>query len=151
MAPRSSQPQDSPASRPTLPFEGFGPEDFELLARAEEPLPEPGSGGRWDVLRDWGGRVWPRLAWLGLAAVLSLGSAGVVAAMSPLGTERPAELTYGADLALKPDWTPAATDLAALNGQVIGLGDQTRQLLGSLSRVDKPGLEAAYASAAPRR
>ncbi len=134
------------SSRPTLPFEGFGPEVFELHTSVEEPVPEPVPTGRRAAVREWGLRQWPRLAWLGLAAILSFGSAGVVAAMSPPQPESRQELTYGADRDLQARLDEAAVDLALLNQQVNGLGDQARRLLGSLSRIDRAGLENAYSS-----
>jgi hypothetical protein len=141
-APRSAR----PAPRPTLPFDGFGPEEFELLATLEEPASEAVPGGRRMPLPEWGRRLWPRAAWLGLAVILSLGSAGVVAAMSPPGPENRQELTYGADHELEVRLAAAATDLAELNGQVTVLGEQARRLLASLSSIDRAGLEAAYTS-----
>jgi hypothetical protein len=147
MADASQAPhQTDRSSRPTLPFEGFGPEVFELHTHVEELVPEPVPTGRRAAVREWGLRQWPRLAWLGLAAILSFGSAGVVAAMSPPAPESRQELTYGADRELRARLDDAAVDLALLNQQVNGLGDQARRLLGSLSRIDREGLESAYSS-----
>ncbi len=133
-----------PAPRPTLPFEGFGPEVFELHVTVEEPVPEAVPSGRRAPLRDLGLRLWPRLAWLGLAAILSFGSAGVLTAMSPPEPESRQELTYGADHELEARLEAAATDLAELSRQVTTLGEQARRLLASLSSVDRAGLDSAY-------
>jgi hypothetical protein len=142
-AQRAAQAKD----KPVFPFEGFGPEEFELVPREVEPAPEPVAGRR-EALVGIGARTWPRAAWLGLAVILALGSAGVVAAMSPSDPQYREELTYGADHELQGRLDRSAIELAALNGQVTGLGDQARRLLSRLTLIDKTGLEATYSDGA---
>jgi len=86
-----------------------------------------------------------RLAWVGLAAVLSLGSAGIVAAtaQSPANDSRP-ELTYGADQALSSRLDAGIRSLAILNQDVTALGDIARKLLANLSQVNQVGLSTQY-------
>lgn len=86
-----------------------------------------------------------RVAWLGLAAMLALGSAGIVAATghSPASGNRP-ELTYGADQALSDRLDAAIRKLALLNDDVIVLGEMARNVLANLSQVNQVGLSAAY-------
>jgi hypothetical protein len=150
----------SPAGAPVqmgLPFDDFGPEEFELLPvedEAEAADGEPGRpGSRWSAvgaaLRSWGGRLWPRLAWLGLAAILALGSAGLVAAASrPPATGGRDELTYAADKALTDRLDSALGELQILDGDLVALGDQAREVLSFTTQVNQPGLEVAYRTGA---
>ncbi len=114
----------------------------------EEADPEGGdySDDGWRA-RFRSGTVWvmARLAWIGLAAVLSLGSAGIVAAtgQSPANGSRP-ELTYGEDQALSGRLDAGVQDLARLNNEVVVLGQMARNVLADLSQVNQVGLSADY-------
>lgn len=102
-------------------------------------------GGRRARLRSGTAWVLGRVAWIGLAAVLSLGSAGIVAAtgQSPANDNRP-ELTYSADQALSGRLDAGVRDLATLDVRVTYLGDMARSVLSGLSQVNQNDLNAAY-------
>jgi hypothetical protein len=102
---------------------------------------------RQDKLAVWGRFVGVRLAWLGLAALIALGSAGVVAAVqhSPSGGDRP-ELTYGSDSALADLLDGSIRDLTLLNDDVTATGDAARAARSSLTQIDAAGLTTALAA-----
>ncbi len=84
------------------------------------------------------------IAWLVLAALLALGSAGVAAALNHTpGTASRLELTYAADTAAKPAIDGAAAQLAGLANAVDQLGVAGRDALTSLVNGDTPALQAA--------
>jgi hypothetical protein len=132
-----------------LPFDALpdasGPEEFELEPQIDDNVFEEADRGRRSGPRAWGARIFTRVAWLGLAAMLALGSAGIVAATSysPVSGNRP-ELTSGADQALSDRLDAAIRELALLNDDVIVLGDMARKVLVNLSQVSQIGLDAAY-------
>jgi hypothetical protein len=129
-----------------LPFRGFGLEDYEL-APLEVNLEDGDfeAGGRRARFGAWGRWLVARVAWIGLAALLSLGSAGIVAAMArPPATGVRPELTYAADQALSDRLDAGVRDLATLNDDVIVLGQMARSVLASLSQVNQTGLDAAF-------
>jgi hypothetical protein len=128
-----------------LPFDASGPEEFELEPQVDDNVFEEADHGRRSGLRAWGTQMLTRAAWLGLAALLALGSAGLVAATSyaPLSSTRP-ELTSGADQALSDRLDAAIRELTLLDNEVIVLGDQARNLLANLAQVNHIGLDAAY-------
>jgi hypothetical protein len=99
---------------------------------------------RRERIRAWSGRMLVRLAWLGLAAVLAFGSAGMVAATShsPALGGRP-ELTWGADQILTVKLDGAVRDLVLLNEDVTQLGNMTRDVLSNLTQVNDVGVTAA--------
>lgn len=103
----------------------------------------PGRGSRF---RGWLGRVFIRLAWLGLAGVMALGSAGVVAATqhSPAAGGRP-ELTWDADQQLTARLAVAARDLAKLNDEVEVIGTQARNARAAVTQVNQVELAADIA------
>ncbi len=82
--------------------------------------------------------------WLGLAALLAFGGAGIVSAGNrpPVAGARP-ELTYVADRALEPELRGAASDLATLSGDVDALGDIGRRALTALIDRDTVALQKA--------
>jgi hypothetical protein len=86
-----------------------------------------------------------RLVWLGLCALLALGSAGLTAATgrSPDNDGRP-ELTYAADKTLTDRLDAAIRDLTRLNQDVIYLGTLTRDVLSDVSQLNQKGLAADY-------
>ncbi|MGD0862287.1 MAG: hypothetical protein ABSA21_05940 [Candidatus Limnocylindrales bacterium] len=129
-----------------MPFDRFGPEEYEL---APEEIEREGDSNRENGLRArlraFAVRVLVRVAWLGLAVLLALGSAGIVAATGqpPQGDNRP-ELTYGADQVLSNRLDAAIHDLNTLNNDVVVLGQMARDVLSNLSQVNEAGLDAAY-------
>jgi hypothetical protein len=154
--PNDQSPADAPVQM-GLPFDGFGPEEFELLpledeaeATAGEPSRTGGGGAAVGAaLRSWGGRLWPRLAWLGLAAILALGSAGLVAAASrPPTSGGREELTYAADKTLTDRLNSALGELRLLDSDVVGLAGQAREVLSYTTQVNQASLEAAYRTGA---
>jgi hypothetical protein len=101
----------------------------------------PSLGAR---VRSWIGRLLMRLGWLGFAAVLALGSAGMVAATShspALGAR--SELTWGADHSLTLKLDGAVRDLVLLSDDVTQLGTMTRDVLSKLTQVNQVGVTAA--------
>jgi hypothetical protein len=99
---------------------------------------------RRERFRGWSAGLLRRLAWIGLVAVLALGSAGMVAATShsPALGERP-ELTWGADHALTVKLDAAVRELVLLSDDVTELGTQTRSVLSNLTQVNQVGVTAA--------
>ena len=85
-----------------------------------------------------------RPAWLVLAIVLALGSAGVVAALQPLpdGANRP-DLTWAADSILSGRLDGATHELMLLKGDVDILGDQTRATLAAVAQANDASLTMA--------
>jgi hypothetical protein len=142
-------PSDSGAAgRPLdlLPFDHFGPEEYELTPEEADLEDGDHSDDGWRTrLRSETAWVLVRFAWIGLAAALSLGSAGIVAAtgQSPASGGRP-ELTYGADQVLSGRLDAGVQDLAQLNSEVIVLGQMARNVLSDLSQVNEVGLSADY-------
>jgi hypothetical protein len=128
-----------------LPFDASGPEEFELEPQVDDNVFEEADHGRHSGLRAWGTRMITRAAWLGLAVLLGLGSAGIVAATSysPVSGTRP-ELTSGADQVLSDRLDAAIRELTLLDNDVIVLGDLARKVLVNLSQVNQIGLDAAY-------
>jgi len=118
---------------------------FELEPHVDDNGPAESDDGWRSRLRVWGGGMFMRVAWLGLAAMLALGSAGIVAAasQSPVSSNRP-ELTSGADKVLSDRLDAAIRQLTLLNDDVVALGDVARTVLADLSQVDQVGLDAAY-------
>jgi hypothetical protein len=90
------------------------------------------------------GRGLIRIGWLGLAAALAFGSAGIVAATehSPSSGARP-ELNYDADKALGDKLDGAIRDLARLKDDVDSLGSMARKTLAGLSSVNALALKDA--------
>ncbi len=102
-------------------------------------------GPTWrERIRAWFVRMLVRVAWLGIAAVLAFGSAGMVAATShsPALGGRP-ELTWGADQILAVKLDGAVRDLVLLNEDVTQLGNMTRDVLSNLTQVNEVGVTAA--------
>ena len=90
------------------------------------------------------GRGLIRLGWLGLAAGLSFGSAGIVAATQHAPTTGfRTELTYDADKALSDRLDAAVRDLARLKDDVDSLGDMARKTLSGLAQVNQLALSDA--------
>ncbi len=87
-----------------------------------------------------------RLAWLAVAALIALGSAGVISAMQhqPGSTDR-AELTYEGDLAAGPALDAATDELKTLADAVDVLGSTARQALAAVVAGDGDGLQALIA------
>lgn len=81
------------------------------------------------------------LAWLACAALLALGSAGLVAGLSPApGTAARAELTWAADEAIRPGLAAALDDLGRLSAEVTELGRLGRVALAMLVDRNLDGL-----------
>ena len=91
------------------------------------------------------------VGWLGLAALLAFGSAGIVSAGNrpPVAGARP-ELTYVADRVLEPELRGAATDLATLSSDVDALGGIGRQALTALIDRDTAALQKAVDAGEPQ-
>ena len=91
-------------------------------------------------------RVATAAGWLGLAALLALGGAGIVSATSrpPVAGARP-ELTWVADRTLGPELVGATGDLGVLSDDVDALGEIGRTALTSLIDRDTAGLRKAIA------
>ncbi len=91
------------------------------------------------------------IAWLVLAALLALGSAGVAAVLNHTpGTAARLELTYAADIAAKPAIDGAAAQLAGLGNAVDQLGIAGRDALTSLVNGDAASLQTALDAGAAR-
>jgi hypothetical protein len=128
-----------------LGFGGYLPEEYELSSDDDEFGLEDEEYGRRQRFFDWGHQFLTRAAWVGLAALLALGSAGIVAATGspPMGSSRP-ELTYGADGILSARFDAATRDLARLNDDVTYLGDMARGVLSDLTQVNQVRLDADH-------
>ena len=143
------------ASQPPRPYGGSGLRPIARLDLGEE-LPSGSDDGSddWDEdvyapglqdrFRGWLGRMALRAAWLGLAACVALGSAGIVAAVahSPSVGGRP-ELTWGADRDLSSRLDAAVRDLAKLNDDVEVIGTMARNARAAVSQVNQVDLSAA--------
>lgn len=87
-----------------------------------------------------------RAGWAACAALLALGSAGIVTGMQhPPGTPARAELTYGADSRIAPGLAGAADDLRALTADVDGLGTLGTKALAAISGGDIPAMTTSIA------
>lgn len=87
-----------------------------------------------------------RIAWLALAILVALGSAGIVAgSVHQPGTSSRAELTWVADEAIRPGLASSVDDLQRLATDVDGLGQMGRLALVALVDRDLAGLTAAIA------
>lgn len=141
-------PRPTPASG-LRPIEGcdlaaFGPEGYQLGIDDYDLDPEGYERTLGDRFRAWVGREFIRLGWLGLAAGIALGSAGIVAATQPAPSSGiRTELTYAADKALSDRLDAAVRDLGRLKDDVDSLGEMARKTLASLSQVNQPALTDA--------
>jgi hypothetical protein len=123
---------------------GFGPDGYQLGIDDYDFDLEGYERTQGDRVRAWVGRGLIRLGWLGLAAGIALGSAGIVAATQPAPSSGiRTELTYGADRALSDRLDAAVRDLAGLKDDVDSLGNMARKTLASLSQVDEMALHDA--------
>jgi hypothetical protein len=85
------------------------------------------------------------LAWLGAAALLAFGGAGIVAGIDHVpGPARP-ELTYAADAAIAPVLDRAVTDLAGFSADVESLGALGRRALAAMNSGDEGLLDTLIA------
>jgi len=136
-----SPPATAPATSPaTLPSEA----EPEPAAPATSPSPAPPPGS--PAPRRRGARAaLPRAAaWTALAAVLALGSAGLVGQLShPPGDARRAELTYTADLALAPRLDDIAARLTTVQALVEGLAGDAKAALEAVASGDVDALQTA--------
>jgi len=83
-----------------------------------------------------------RLAWLAVAAVIAIGSAGVVTAMQRQPASTEPELTFVGDEAARPALDAATDELQALSDEVEVFGATARQTLAAVVGGDLEGLEA---------
>ncbi len=91
-----------------------------------------------------GRRVALTVAWLVVAALVSLGAAGIVGAMAHLpGTPSRAELTYQGDKAIEPGLAEAERSLGDLAGEVRQLSELGRNALTALVSRDVDTLQAS--------
>ncbi len=90
--------------------------------------------------------IWA-IGWAGAAIIISLGSAGIVGGMSrsPGDGSRP-ELTWAADLAVRPGLIAASTDLTRLSGEVDQLGQFGRDAIAALINRDTVRLNATISN-----
>ena len=92
-----------------------------------------------------------RVAWLALALLIALGSAGIVAAMSRApGTAARPELTWAGDAEVTAALDAATVDLESLVAEVDKLGATARVALSQVVAGDAEGLEATIASGTQR-
>ena len=99
---------------------------------------------RCPAMNGLGRRVALAAGWLLVAALVSLGAAGIVGAMAHMpGTPSRAELTYPGDKAIEPDLEAAEQGLLELAGEVRHLSDLGRQALSALVTRDVDALSAA--------
>jgi hypothetical protein len=142
-------PPRPPSASGLRPIEGsdlaaLGNEGYELGIDHHDLDPEGYERMLGDRIPVWVGRQLIRLGWLGLAAGIALGSAGIVAATQPAPTSGiRTELTYAADRALSDRLDTAVRDLARLKSDVDSLGDMARKTLTSLSQVNQQALNDA--------
>ena len=86
------------------------------------------------------------IVWLLIAAILSLGAAGIAGSMAHQpGTATRAELTYAGDQAIGPALDAVETDLVALSDEVSRLGELGRGALSALTGRDINTLDATIA------
>jgi hypothetical protein len=86
------------------------------------------------------------VVWLVVAAILSLGAAGIVGSMAHQpGTPARAELTYAGDQAIEPGLDAAEAGLVTLSDEVSRLGELGRGALGALVSRDLDTLDATVA------
>jgi len=86
------------------------------------------------------------IGWLALAAVLSFGSAGLVAGLDRLpGTSARPELTWSGDVAANAALEVATTRLEAIQHDIQSLGEFGRLALADMAGRDFSGMEAAVA------
>jgi hypothetical protein len=92
------------------------------------------------------GRAGLTAAWLAVAAILSLGAAGIAGSMAHQpGTSSRAELTYEGDKAIEPGLAAAEADLVSLSDEVSALGELGRGALGALVGRDLVSLDTTIA------
>lgn len=96
-------------------------------------------------------RVVLAVAWLGCAAAIAIGCAGIVSATSlpPDSGARP-ELTWAADEAIRPALASAVQDLTALQADVEGLGRAGRGALAALAQGDSTAVATAVSDGTTR-
>ena len=145
---RPSRPDHNAAGRSpdAARFGEIWSDDYEVPWQDDESEDDVYSGDGWGArFKSWIVWLFTRVGWIALAAVLSLGSAGLVAAtaQSPANDQRP-ELTYDADQGLSDRLDAGVRDLAILNDDVTVLGDMARKVLANLAQVNRVGLSAAY-------
>lgn len=86
-----------------------------------------------------------RAVWVALVALLSLGSAGLVAATGqPPASGNRLELTYAADRDLSARLDAGLRSLARMNDDVIYLGTMARDVLANVSQVNQVKLATDY-------
>lgn len=90
--------------------------------------------------------IWA-IGWAAAAITISLGSAGIVGGMSgsPGDRSRP-ELTWAADLAVRPGLATASTNLTRLSGEVDQLGQFGRDAIAALVNRDTARLDATVSN-----
>ncbi len=92
-----------------------------------------------------------RIAWVVLALLIALGSAGIVAAMSHVpGTAARPELTWAGDAEMTAALDAATVDLETLAAEVDRLGATARVALSQVVAGDAEGLQATIASGSQR-
>jgi hypothetical protein len=110
-------------------------------SQVEEPEPS-----RLDDWAETAGRVLFPIIWLAVAIAISLGAAGIAAALDhEPGTPARAELTWAADSVAAPSIDAATSDVAAIADLLDRLGLQGRGALAALAARDFEVLDQAVA------
>ncbi|HYM84370.1 MAG TPA: hypothetical protein VEY67_09495 [Candidatus Dormibacteraeota bacterium] len=117
------------------PPRGDGAPDEGATASPSDRIP----GERRETVRRAVRRVTLALVWLAVAALVSLGGAGVVAGVGPTPESRP-ELTWRGDQAIEPGLDASTGDLRSLATQVEGLGTTARGAITALIATDRSTL-----------
>ena len=88
--------------------------------------------------------VLSRVGWLACAALLALGSAGIVAGMQHQpGTAARAELTWAADNLIAPGLAASADDLRRWRTRSTASGRPARERLAAITGGDIPAMQAS--------
>jgi hypothetical protein len=92
-----------------------------------------------------------RIAWVILALLIALGSAGIVATMSPMpATAARPELTWAGDAEMQPALDAATKQLEALSAEVDALGATARVALSQVVAGDGEGLRTTISTGSRR-
>ena len=88
-----------------------------------------------------------RIAWVTLASLIALGSAGIVATMNPMpATAARPELTWAGDAEMQPALDAATRQLEALSAEVDTLGATARVALSQVVAGDAEGLRTTIST-----
>lgn len=144
--PQRRLPGGTPRPAGSFGFDILEPAEFEPAELEPEEFEAFEFGPTWgERIRGWSRRSLVAIAWLGLAAVVAFGSAGVIAATEHFPqTGSRSELTWAADQALSKQLDAAVQDLLKMSGDVDVLGNMARKVRENLTQLNQLGLGAAY-------